>query len=167
MGGCIMLSAFHDHPEKFSKGILSAPMLGFKNEHFLRTASSLMNIFKKETDYLLGSKPNMGKETPFDKNDLTTDKIRYQRNIDLVRKCPDIRLWGVTNAFARVFSTGKANNPVINNINDKVVYSNHINKMEKRLLNSKMINFDSTEHEVFMEKDIHRERLWKEIEKFM
>ena len=29
MGGCLMLSAFHDHPKKFSKGILSAPMLRF------------------------------------------------------------------------------------------------------------------------------------------
>ena len=48
MGGCIMLSAFHDHPDKFSLGILSAPMLGFKNERFLRAASSIMNIFKKE-----------------------------------------------------------------------------------------------------------------------
>ena len=33
MGGCLMLSAFKDHPDKFSYGILSAPMLGFKNEN--------------------------------------------------------------------------------------------------------------------------------------
>ena len=37
MGGCLMLSAFHNHPTKFAYGILSAPMLGFKNERFLRT----------------------------------------------------------------------------------------------------------------------------------
>ena len=81
MGGCIMLSAFHDHPNRFSKGILSAPMLGFKNERFLITASSLMNFFKKDTDYLVGSKPNMGKETQFQDNDLTSDQKRYKRNI--------------------------------------------------------------------------------------
>ena len=34
MGGCLMLSAFHNHPTKFDYGILSAPMLGFKNENF-------------------------------------------------------------------------------------------------------------------------------------
>jgi alpha-beta hydrolase superfamily lysophospholipase len=45
MGGCLMLSAFHDHPTIFSKGILSAPMLGFKNEKFLRTASSSNEYF--------------------------------------------------------------------------------------------------------------------------
>ena len=85
MGGSLMLSAFYNHPEKFSKGILSAPMLGFKNERFLRTASSLMNLFRKDTDYLLGSKPNMGKETPFNENDLTSDQDRYNRIISLVR----------------------------------------------------------------------------------
>ena len=101
MGGCLMLSAFHNHPGFFSKGILSAPMLGFKNERFLKTASSIMNIFRKDTDYLLGSKPNMGKETPFNENDLTSDRKRYQRALELVRKRPSIRLWGVTNAFAK------------------------------------------------------------------
>ena len=60
-----------------------------------------MNILSKDTDYLIGSKPNMGKETPFEKNDLTTDSIRYERIIKLVRQKPDIRLWGVTNAFAK------------------------------------------------------------------
>ncbi len=180
MGGCLMLSAFHNHKEKFSKGILSAPMLGFKNEKFLRTASSLMNIFKKDTDYLLGSKPNMGIETPFNQNDLTSDPIRYDRIINLVRKKPDIRLWGVTNAFAKAVNKrfkiirkkGWAesidlNILIINNINDRVVDSKKIMTMKKRLKNSKMIKFEKTEHEIFMEKDIYRNKLWRQIDNFL
>ena len=136
MWGCIMLSAFHDHPNRFSKGILSAPMLGFKNERFLITASSLMNFFKKDTDYLVGSKPNIGKETQFQDNDLTSDQKRYKRNIHLVRKCPNIRLWGVTNTFAkavnkRLKTIRKSNWAeeigldllIINNLKDRVVDS--------------------------------------------
>ncbi len=180
MGGCIMLSAFHDHPEKFSKGILSAPMLGFKNENFLKVASSLMNIFKKDTDYLLGSRPNMGVETPFDENDLTTDFLRYERTLHLVRKHPDIRLWGVTNAFAKAvnkrFKNIRKNGwaeeieldiLIINNINDRVVDSKKIKSMAKRLKNSQMIEFKATEHEIFMEKDQYREILWKNIDRFL
>ena len=180
MGGCLMLSAFHDHPEKFSKGILSAPMLGFKNENFLRTASSLMNFFRKETDYLLGSKPNMGKETPYDQNDLTTDPIRYKRIIDLVRKHPNIRLWGVTNAFAKAvnqrFRIMRAKNwaekidlniLIINNTNDLVVDSKKIEIMNDRLKNSSMIKFNETQHEIFMEKDEHRATMWKAIDDFL
>ena len=76
-----MLSAFKNHEDKFLCGILSAPMLGFKNERFLKTTSSLMNFFRKDTDYLIGSQPNMGAETPFEKNDLTSDKKIYKRKI--------------------------------------------------------------------------------------
>ena len=180
MGGCIMLSAFHDHPNRFSKGILSAPMLGFKNERFLITASSLMNFFKKDTDYLVGSKPNMGKETQFQDNDLTSDQKRYKRNIHLVRKCPNIRLWGVTNAFAkavnkRLKTIRKSNWAeeigldllIINNLKDRVVDSEKINSMEKRLKKSKIISFKKTEHEIFMEKTKYRKIMWKEIDIFL
>tara|TARA_Y100001935_G_scaffold121437_2_gene100462 strand:- start:27413 stop:28360 length:948 start_codon:yes stop_codon:yes gene_type:complete len=180
MGGCLMLSAFHNHPEKFSKGILSAPMLGFKNENFLKAASSLMNVFKKDTDYLLGSKPNMGKETPFIENDLTSDPERYKRIIHLVRKHPDIRLWGVTNAFAKAVNKRlklirkdgwaeeiNLNILIINNINDKVVDPKKINNMKKRLKNSQIINFHETEHEIFMEKSHHRKVMWEAIDNFL
>jgi len=180
MGGCLMLSAFHDHPNIFSKGILSAPMLGFKNERFLKIASSFMNVFRKDTDYLLGSKPNMGIETAFEDNDLTKDQARYERILNLRKKNPDIKLWGVTNAFANAVNKRfkiirKKNWPekinlnilIINNLKDRVVDSKKISEMNDRLPNSKMIVFKETEHEIFMEKDTHRKKSLKEIENFL
>jgi len=180
MGGCLMLSAFHNFPEKFDFGILSAPMFGFKNEKFLRIASSAMNIFKKNTDFLIGSKPNMGKETPFEKNDLTTDKYRYKRTQQLVRKKPSVRLWGVTNSFAKAVNNRfkiirkknwaeKITLPIliINSLNDKVVDPEKIKEMSKRLKKSKIINFQNCEHEIFMENDNHRIKLWKSIDEFI
>jgi len=180
MGGCLMLSAFHDQPKRFSKGILSAPMLGFKNERFLRTASSIMNILRRDTDYLLGSKPNMGIETPFEKNDLTTDPIRYDRIIKLVRKHPDIRLWGVTNSFAKAvnkrFKIMRSKNwaekinlnvLIINSLDDSVVDANKTRKMSDRMQNCEVVDFEGCMHEIFMEKDIHRAKMWKAIDKFL
>ena len=180
MGGCIMLSAFKNHPDKFSKGILSAPMLGFKNERFLKTASSLMNLFKKDSDYLVGSKPSMGKEIQFQDNDLTSDPERYKRIINLVRKYPNIRLWGVTNAFAKAVNKRlkiiRKDNwaeeidldiLIINNKNDRVVDSNKIIFMKERLKNSTLIQFNDTEHEIFMEKNIHRKNMWSNIDIFL
>ena len=179
MGGCLMLSAFHNHPTKFAYGILSAPMFGFKNERFLRTSSSLMNFFKKDTDYLVGSKPNMGNETPFEENDLTSDPIRYKRIQMLVRKKPSIRLWGVTNGFAKAVNKRfkiirrknwaekiDTNILIINSLNDRVVYSKKNIEMSKRLKNCELVNFDKCEHEIFMEKDMHRNILWKKIDNF-
>jgi len=180
MGGCLMLSAFHDHPKKFAYGVLSAPMLGFKNERFLKTASSIMNFFKKDTDYLIGSKPNMGNEVPFEENDLTSDPIRYKRTQMLVREKPSIRLWGVTNGFAKAvnkrFKIIRKKNwaeqinikiLIINSLSDRVVYPKKITEMSKRLKNSKIIYFNDCEHELFMEKDEHRKVLWNEFDNFI
>ena len=180
MGGCLMLSAFYNHPKIFEKGILSAPMLGFKNEKFLRTASSIMNIFKKDYDYLIGSKPNMGIETPFEINDLTSDINRYERALKLVRKKPELRLWGITNSFAKAVNarfkiirqkgwaeTINTKILIINSLNDRVVDANKTIIMSKRLKNNKLISFQECEHEVFMEKDIHRKKMWEEIDYFL
>ena len=42
-----------------------------------------------------------------------------------------------------------------------------INIMKKRLKKSRIIKFEETEHEIFMEKDIHREKMWNAIDKFL
>ena len=56
---------------------------------------------------------------------------------------------------------------IINNTSDKVVCSKKINNMSKRLKNSKVIEFCDTEHEIFMEKDLQRNRLWETIDEFL
>ena len=180
MGGCLMLSAFYRHPKKLRVGILSAPMLGFKNEGFLKAASSLMNLTKKDTDYLIGSKPNMGVETPFKKNDLTRDTERYERTLKLVRKHPSIRLWGVTNSFAKAVNQRfkiirkkgwveeiETKVLVINSLEDRVVDPVKTLKTIKRLKNYEIIDFKDCEHEIFMEREIHRNRMWNKIDNFL
>ena len=180
MGGCLMLSAMHKHPDFFDKAILSAPMLGFKNEILLMPIITIMSLFSKNDSYLLVSKPNMGKETPFEDNDVTTDKFRYERTQRLVRKAPNLRLWGVTISWARAvknrLKSMRAKNwaekiktkvLIINNLNDQVVDPDKINIMSKRLSESSIIEFNSTKHEIFMEKDIYRNELWKEIDNYL
>jgi len=180
MGGCLMLSALYKHPDFFDKAILSAPMLGFKNEILLMPVIAILSLFSKNDSYLLVSKPNMGKETPFEDNDVTTDKFRYERTQRLVRKSPNLRLWGVTISWAKAaknrLKSMRAKNwaekiktkvLIINNLNDQVVDPDKINIMSKRLLESSIIEFNSTKHEIFMEKDIYRRELWKGIDNYL
>ena len=56
---------------------------------------------------------------------------------------------------------------IINNTQDKVVSSKKIHEIHERLPNSEIITFDSTEHEIFMEKDVHRIILWRSIDQFL
>ena len=180
MGGFIMLSALKFYSDKFDKIILSAPMLGFKSEKLLMILIEIFYLFLPKSFFLPGSKPNMGKETPFNKNDLTTDEKRYKRTQELVRLKKDIRLWGITIAWAKAvkdqFNCIRKENwlenvgndiLIINSINDKVVSSKHVIETAKKLKNSVLINFKNCEHEIFMEKDVHRKKLWKEIDGFL
>ena len=86
MGGHLLLLSQQHNQENFEAIILSAPMLGFKYEKILFFLSNIMKFFLKKDKYFLFSKPNMGKETPFEKNDLTSDLSRYKRTQKLVRK---------------------------------------------------------------------------------
>ena len=180
MGGCILLSYLKEFGKKLDKVILSAPMLGFRNEKILFPLINIISILLPKDNFLIGSNPNMGKETPFKQNDLTTDRDRYHRTQKLVRKNKKIRLWGVTNAWAiavkktlseirQVNWAESIENDIlfINSLNDKVVFPDEIEKMHKRLKNSKIINFTSCEHEILMEKDKHRDRFWRSFDDFL
>ena len=179
MGGCILLSNLIRHHNDFSKMILSAPMLGFKFEFFLNFLIILSQIFRKDDDFFLGSKPNYGKETLFDDNELTNDRGRYLRTLKLVRKKPEIRLWGVTTLWAKAvinrlkliretdWSKIKTDLLFINCLDDKVVSQKSIVETSKLFKNSKLIQFKQCKHEIFMEKNKARQLLWREITNFL
>ena len=56
---------------------------------------------------------------------------------------------------------------IVNSLKDRVVYSKKISEMSKRLKNSIIIDFENREHEVFMEKNEHRDRFWQEFDSFI
>ena len=122
----------------------------------------------------------MGKETPFKGNDLTNDPFRYKRTQRLVRLKPEIRLWGVTitwvNAVKKIFSSIRKKSLkleintkvlIFNSINDKVVSPKKTIEMANRLKNCEVINLPDIEHEIFMEKSIHRKKMWNELDIFL
>ncbi len=180
MGGFILLSGLKKKQIEFDKVILSAPMLGFRSEKLLMKLIDIFFFLLPKKNFLPGSKPNMGKETPFEGNDLTTDKLRYQRTQMLVRLKKDVRLWGVTIAWAKAVKNQllvmreagwaeSIRNKILflNNTGDRVVSAYQIIKMSKRLRNSQIVNFAESEHEIFMEKDDLRKKMWKNIDTFL
>ena len=180
MGGCLMLSSLKNHDNDFDALILSAPMLGFKYEKLLSLISLISFPFTKKEDYLILSNPNMGNETPFEENDLTSDLNRYTRTLKLVRQYPQIRLWGITNAWAKavkvrlkelkndkLLKTFETKTLIFNSLKDKVVDPNRIEETTRKMKNSKIINFKNCKHEILMEKDIYRKKLWKQFDEFM
>ncbi len=179
MGGCILLNSLLENNIKYKAMILSAPMLGFRGEKILIWFVKLTNMFLKNSSYFIFSKPNMGLETEFKDNELTSDPDRYFRTLKLVRKRPTIRLWGVTNAWVNAAMNAikkirkKINKCdiedyilVLNSLDDKVVSPVEINKICKKLKNSRVIEFKQAKHEIFMEKDVYRKIMWREIDNY-
>lgn len=179
MGGCILLSSLFKNPDTFDGMILSAPMLGFRNEHLLMSLIPIFKFFFKKTSYFPLSRPNMGIESPFLNNGLTTDPYRYKRTQRLVRKKPEIRLWGVTigwvNAVKKRLSYLRKKSLkneiqteilIFNSINDKVVNPNNTITIGRKFKNCEVINLPEVEHEIFMEKGIHRKHMWIKIDNF-
>ena len=180
MGGCILLSSLFLKQNNFDAMILSAPMLGFKNEKILMYLLPILNLFYNKKSFFPFSKPNMGDEIPFQNNDLTKDELRYKRTQKLVKLNPKIRLWGITitwvnavkkrlNLIRKESLNTKINIKLLifNSINDRVVDSKKTNEIAKRLNNCNLINLFDIEHEIFMERDIHRKKMWDEIDKFL
>ena len=180
MGGHLLLLSQKYNQKDFKAIILSAPMLGFKYEKILFFLSNCVKILSKKNKYFLFSKPNMGKETPFEQNDLTSDLNRYKRTQKLVRKKPTIRLWGVTNAWVNAtkdslskmrkknwYKLIKTPICIINPLCDRVVNPEKTQKMAKNLQNCKIYNIENCEHEILMEKDSLRSDFWKIFDNFI
>ena len=180
MGGHLLLLSQQHNQENFKAIILSAPMLGFKYEKILFFLSNIMKFFLKKDEYFLFSKPNMGKETPFEKNDLTSDLARYKRTQKLVRKKPSIRLWGITNAWVNATKNSLINmrnknwykhikTPIciVNPLCDRVVNPEKTKEMARNLQNCKIYNIENCEHEILMEKDTLRSEFWKIFDDFI
>ena len=155
-------------------------MLGFKFEPNLFFSYNYENYFSRKRNYFLFSKPNMGKETPFEKNDLTSDFKRYKRTQKLVRKKPSIRFVGITNAWVNATRNSltkmrKKNwyklieTPIciINPLNDRVVNPKKTEKWQKIISNCKIYNIENCEHEILMEKDSLRGEFWKIFDDFI
>ena len=179
MGGHLLLLGQEKNQSNFKSIILSAPMLGFRQEKFLFLLSSLAKLFLKKDAFFPFSKPNMGKETAFEDNDLTSDPNRYKRTQELVRKNPNIRLWGITNAWVNAvkdslnkirkkkwYNNIKTPIIIINPLKDRVVDATKTQKMADNLPNCKIYNINNIEHEILMEKDQHRRKFWEIFDRF-
>jgi len=180
MGGHILLSSKSLIRKKFKALILSAPMLGFSYEKMLFALSNIASIFSNKESYFPGSKPNMGDETAFENNELTSDPKRYARTQKLVRKLPNIRLWGVTNSWVSAVKNNlrkirqeswlksiQTKILIINPLEDRVVNSKKTIQIADKLPTCKIININGVQHEILMEKDELREIFWKHFDNFL
>lgn len=92
MGGAIGMTYIQQNPQDFNAAAFSSPMLGFKP-----TICGFARILHDdEPQFAIGQSEYKNDKIPFEDNDLTGSKIRYQRMIEVFKKNPNAQLGGAT-----------------------------------------------------------------------
>ncbi|HEY4940564.1 MAG TPA: alpha/beta hydrolase [Rhizomicrobium sp.] len=183
MGAHILLRTLHDQPRALGAAVLSAPMLAVSTRGypawFADGATALMNAIGRSESWVLGMEARDPLKMRFEDNLVTSDRMRFQRQQDLIAKNPDIRLAGPTwgwlkaagESMARVTAPGYAEAitpPVLvcGAGKDRIVLTDAERAFAKRLAHGTYVEFEDAEHEILMENDAIRARFWKAFDEF-
>jgi len=184
MGAHILLRFLHDHPRRFVCAVLTAPMFEVQTRpyspHYTKWVTFLLNLRKPSSRLIFTIENRDPLTLPFEDNQVTSDRMRYERNRDYLKAQPFLRIFGPTfgwlgaafQSMKRMASAGYAEaitTPllIIGAGRDRLVANQPTRDFAKRLPNATYVEFDDSEHEILMENDAIRARFWAEFDAFV
>ncbi len=184
MGGHIVLRLARTKACWWDRIVLSAPMIAFGGTEAKNKAISLM----AETATLLGlgdlfipgSKAYAPEARLFDGNELTSDRLRFERAQEIARAAPHLALGGPTLGWLNAASNSIA---AINSVNfmesvkvpvlivaagnDQIVSTPAIEHFASRVKNCTHMVLAGAKHEVLQERDQLREQFWAAFDAYV
>jgi lysophospholipase len=182
MGGNIGLRYIGAHPETFAAALFSAPMWGIgkaaRTTPLVRTISLVTNLLGLRSPYVPGTGGDWAPGAyPFEGNTLTNDRTRFERAASQVVAEPRLALGGptlgwVTQAIASmdvVHGPGFAEAieipiTVCSAEDDALVSVDAQRLIAERLPNARHVVLEGARHELLMELDEHRDRVFIEFD---
>ena len=185
MGGCLVASSAAKNTDLFDAIILCAPMLTLQMPNLIKKLIHVLGFMTK-----IGLKEKAiarpewhedegWHENPFTENQVTSDPIRYERTMMLIREHEELAIGGLTVGWVygalkrtrEMISPGwikKIEQPLLllNATKDKLVNPNE-NKKICSQSNTVTIEDIDGEHEILMETDLIREQAWNAIDEFL
>ena len=185
MGGCLVASSAAKNTDLFDAIILCAPMLSLQMPNLIKKLIHVLGFMTK-----IGLKEKAlarpewhedegWRENPFTENQVTSDPIRYERTMMLIREHQEHAIGGLTVGWVygalkrtrEMISPGwikKIEQPLLllNATKDKLVNPNE-NKKICSQSNTVTIEDIDGEHEILMETDLIREQAWNAIDEFL
>lgn len=163
--------------------VLASPLLGLPEGRLSpRNAgrfAGLMHAMGLGSAYLDGG-PRKREPTPFARNVLTSDPVRYARNLDIFRWYPEFALGGVTATWVRAASraTTLVGEPdflaalripvlIVAAGAEKVVDAMATERFGQRLRVGGIVTIDGARHELMQEADIYREQFLAAFDAFI
>lgn len=186
MGGTILLRNAGQRGSWFDRMVLSAPMIAIDRrkagypDWMVRSYSETVCACGVGTAYVPGGRDLAAERLPFEGNELTSDKERYQRNKSVLEVSPDLGLGSATvgwlraayRATAQLQKPGYAERVEVPVLllaagNDTIVSTRAIEAFGVRLKVGTHILLPGAKHEILQESDAIRQRFWAAFDAYL
>jgi lysophospholipase len=184
MGGHILLRYLHDHPRRFVCAVLCAPMIEINTGKYspatVALLTSLLNLYRPSKRFIFGIEQREPLELRFEDNALTSDRGRFERNQNLLRQQPFLRINGPTfgwlgAAFRSIRRMRKKSYAgdiltpllVFGAGQDSIVRTEAIRALCQMIPNARYVEIEAAKHEILMETDAIRAQFWAEFDAFV
>ena len=183
MGGAVLLRLAHAQKRWFDRMVLSAPMIdlpGRSTSFPVRALLKTMRMMGRGGAYVPGGGDQLTGMSPFINNPLTSDPVRYARNVAILEEDPTLGLASPTVAWAdtafRAMHTFKGmdypseiRQPILMLAasNDMVVSTAAIEEFAYHLRAGSHLVIAGSKHEILQEQDRYRSQFWAAFDAFV
>jgi lysophospholipase len=183
MGGTVMLRVAHAGKRWFDRMVLSAPMIDLPGRTTALPSRALlktMRILGMGGRYVPGGSDRITGLGPFMNNPLTSDPVRYARNVAILEEDPTLGLASPTVAWAdaafSAMNTFKGTNypseirqPILMLAasSDTVVSTAAIEEFAYHLRAGSHLVIAGSKHEILQEQDRYRSQFWAAFDAFV
>jgi len=184
MGAHITLRYLHDYPKVVDRAVLTSPLIDIPGPEWLkqvlRLLVHLVTQLGFKTRYATRSMNFDPTKKHFLGNQLTNDRRRFQDTIDKILTNPNLAVGGVTFGwlsamFASIRQMSAKNfcqhitTPILilSAGSDTIVSTKHHQIVCQRLPNCRLITISGALHEILIETDAVREKIWVQFDDFV
>jgi len=184
MGGHIMLRSALNKVCWFDRLILSAPMVDIHRELTMKPGQRLLieaMVLAGMGDFFVpGGRAKPWDLEPFEGNELTSDRLRYERIQDVLEAAPWLGVgsptWGWLHAASRSImqinalgfaSSVKVPTLIVAAGNDTVVSTRAIERFATRVKTCKHLIIAGAKHEILKERDQIRDQFWAAFDSYI
>lgn len=182
MGGAIAIRACHGGRRWFERVVLSAPMLALPPSRYMswaRPMARIMRLMGRGSAYVPGGEHEPAGTEDFIGNVLTSDPVRFARNVAVAAEAPELALGPPTIAWAdsALRQMKEFSNPSYAAIRqpmllvaagyDQVVWTPAIEDFGMYLLAGRHLILPGSRHEILQEQDQFRAQFWAAFDAFV
>ncbi|MBX2806887.1 MAG: alpha/beta hydrolase [Hyphomicrobiales bacterium] len=184
MGGHILLRSARTKVCWFDRIIMSAPMIDIYRELSVKPLQRLfietLVLLGLGDFYIPGGRDTPSEYIPFEKNEVTSDQLRYDRINDVLRAAPQLGLGSPTlgwvqaaaRSIAMLNSFGFASSVripvlIVAGGNETVVSMRAMESFAAQIKNCKLIVIAGAKHELLQERDTLRDQFWAAFDAYV